>query len=78
MSKELRPLIRSGKGYIKDTEEFVDKVRNIKVEEDEAMIRFDISDIYPFWSKQDIRPEVFRRINDENFKPSMNKKVLIE
>ena len=48
MSKELRPLIRSEKGYIKDTEEFVDKVRNIKVEEDEAMIRFDISDIYPF------------------------------
>ena len=30
ISKELRPLIRSGKSYIKDTEQFVDKIGNIK------------------------------------------------
>ena len=41
ISKELRPLIRSGKSCIKDTEQFVDKIRNIKVEEDETKISFD-------------------------------------
>ena len=78
ISKELRPLIRSGKSYIKDTEQFVDKIRNIKLEEDEIMISFDISDMYPSLPKQDVITEVVRRINDENFKPSMNKKALIE
>ena len=78
ISKELRPLIRSGKSYIKDTEQFVDKIRNIKLEEDEIMISFDISDMYPSLPKQDVITEVARRINDENFKPSMNKKALIE
>ena len=78
ISKELRPLIRSGKNYIKDTEQLVDKIRNIKLEEDEIMISFDISDMNPSLPKQDVITEVVRRINEENFKPSMNKKALIE
>ena len=78
ISKELRPLIRSGKGYIKDTEQFDGKIRNAKLEEDETMISFDISDMHPSLSKQDVITEVVRRINGENFKPSMNKKALIE
>ena len=78
ISKELTPLIRSGKSYIKDTEQFVDKIRNIKLEEDGTMISFDISDMYPSLPKQDVITEVIRRINDENFKPSMNKKALTE
>ena len=41
ISEELRPLIRSGKSCIKDTEQFVDKIRNIKLEEDETKISFD-------------------------------------
>ena len=49
-----------------------------KVEEDKIMISFDISDMYPSLPKQDVITEVVRRINDENFKPSMNKKALIE
>ena len=76
--KELRPLTRSGKSYIKDTEQFVDKIKNIKLEEDETMISFDISDMYPSLPKQNVFTEVVRRINNENFKPSMNKKALIE
>ena len=78
ISKELTPLIRSGKSYIKDTEQFVDKIRNIKLEENGTMISFDISDMYPSLPKQDVITEVIRRINDENFKPSMNKKALTE
>ena len=78
ISKELRPLIRSGKSYIEDTEQFVDKIRNIRLEEDETMISFNISDVYPSLPKQDVITEVARRINDENFKPSLNKKTLIE
>ena len=34
--------------------------------------------MYPSLPKQDVITEVVRRINDENFKPSMNKKALIE
>ena len=76
--KELRPLIGSGKSYIKDTKQFVDKIKNIKLEEDETMICFDISDMYPSLPKQDVITEVVRRIKDKNFKPSLNKKALIE
>ena len=78
ISKELRHLTRNGKSYIKDTEQFVDKIRNIKLEEDETMISFDISDMYPSLLKQYAIAEVVRRINDKNFKPSMNKKALSE
>ena len=77
-SKEPRPLIRSGESYIKETEQFVDKIRNIKLEEDKTMISLDISDMYPSLLKQDVIPEVGRRINDKNLKLSMNKKALIE
>ena len=76
--KELRPLIGSGKSYIKDTKQFVDKIKNIKLEEYETMICFDISDMYPSLPKQDVITEVVRRIKDKNFKPSLNKKALIE
>ena len=72
LSKELRPLIRIGKSYIKDTEQLVDKIRNVKLEEDEKMISFDISSMYPSLRKLVAITEVVRRINDKNFKPSMN------
>ena len=39
---------------------------------------FDISDMYPSLPKQDVITEVIRRINNENFKPKMNKEALIE
>ena len=34
--------------------------------------------MHPSLPKQDVITEVVRRINDENFKPSMDKKALIE
>ena len=34
--------------------------------------------MYPSLPKPDVITEVVRRINDENFKPSMNKKALIK
>ena len=66
------------KVIFKDTEQFDGKIRNAKLEEDETMISFDISDMHPSSPKQDVITEVVRRINGENFKPSMNKKALIE
>ena len=42
------------------------------------MISFNMLDMYPSLPKQDVITEVVTRINDENFKPSMNKKSLIE
>ena len=47
ISKELRPLIRSDKSYIKNTEQFVNEIRNLKLKEDQTMISFGISDMYP-------------------------------
>ena len=78
ISQELRPLVRNGKSYIKDTEDFVAKIKNIELEEHETMVSFGISDMYPSLPKQDVIAEVIRRINNENFKPSMNKEALIE
>ena len=66
------------KVIFKDTEQFDGKIRNAKLEEDETMISFDISDMHPSLSKQDVITEVVRRINGENFKPPLNKKALIE
>ena len=59
-------------------EQFVDKIRNIKIEEDETMVSFDISNMYPSLPKQYVMAKVGKRINDENFNPSMNNKTLIE
>ena len=42
------------------------------------MISFDISDMYPSLAKQNVITEAVRRINDEDFQPSMNKKALIQ
>ena len=42
------------------------------------MNSFDISDMYPSLRKQDVITEVVSRIDDEHFKPPMNKKALIE
>ena len=71
--KELRPLVRSGKSFVKGTEQFADKIRNIKLEEDKTMVTFNISNIYPFLHKQDVITEVIRRINNKNFKPLIKK-----
>ena len=65
------------KVILKTRNNFVDKIRYAKLEEDETMISFDIPDMYPSLPKQDVITEVVRRINDENFKPSINKKALI-
>ena len=62
------------KVILKTRNNFVDKIRYAKLEEDETMISFDIPDMYPSLPKQDVITEVVRRINDENFKPSINKK----
>ena len=42
------------------------------------MISFDISDMYSSLPKQIVITKVVRRTHDKNFKPSMNKKALIE
>ena len=39
---------------MKDTEQFVDKIGNIKLEEGKTMVSFDISDIYPSLPRQDV------------------------
>ena len=64
--------MRSGEIYMKDTEHVPDEIRNIKLEEHKAMASFDIPDIFPFLPKQDVIAKVFGRINDKNFKISVN------
>ena len=78
VSKELKPLTTTGKSYIKDTEEFVSKLKNEKIEDDEKLISFDIADMYPSLPKLDVFNEVKRRINENEFKPAINKIALIK
>ena len=67
ISKELRFEVRSGKSYIKDTEQFVEKIENLKLEQEETIVSLDI-DMYSSLPKEGVIAEVSRRIDDEDFK----------
>ena len=42
------------------------------------MVSFDISDMYPSLSKNEVVQEVVRRVNETEFKPNIEKQVLIQ
>ena len=63
--KILKNLERSGKSYIKNTEKFAKKIKNIKLEQEETIISFDISGMYPSLPKEEVVTEVIRKISDK-------------
>ena len=78
VSKELKPLTTTGKSYIKDTEEFVRKIKGEQILEGEKLISFDIVDMYPSLPITDVLKEVIRRIKGETFQASIKKEGLIK
>ena len=57
ISNELKPLTVSGKSFIKDSKQFVDKIKNVSLREGEKMVSFDIADMYPSLPKFDVIKE---------------------
>ncbi|XP_057308242.1 uncharacterized protein LOC130646121 [Hydractinia symbiolongicarpus] len=76
-SKELKYLTTSAKSYIKDTEQFVNKVKEINLDENEKLVSFDIADMYPSLPKSEVIHEVERRIREDTFKTNLNKEALL-
>ena len=77
VSRELKPLTISGKSYIKDSEDFINKIKNETLQENERIVSFDISDMYPSLSRKDVVQEAIRRVNTNEFKPNIPKETLI-
>ncbi|XP_057305306.1 uncharacterized protein LOC130642235 [Hydractinia symbiolongicarpus] len=77
VSKELKYLTTSAKSYIKDTEQFVNKVKEINLDENEKLVSFDIADMYPSLPKSEVIHEVERRIREDTFKTNVNKEALV-
>ena len=78
VAKELKALTTSGKSYIKDTEQLVSTIKNEKLDKNESMISFDISDMYPSLPKSEVLQEIERRIRKRSFKPKLKKTALIK
>ena len=77
VSNELKPMTVSAKSFIKDSQDFVQKLKNKKLQEGEKLVSFDISDMYPSLPKEQVIQEVIRRIKNKNFKTKVNKEALI-
>ena len=77
VSNELKPLTTNAKSFIKDTGDFVDKLKDITLNDDEKLISFDIADMYPSLPKEEVIREVERRINQHTFKTKLNKEALV-
>ena len=66
----------TGTSFIKDTEEFVNKIKGEKLLEGEKIVSFDIVDMYPSLPKIEVLNEITRRINQENYKANIKKDAL--
>ena len=77
VSRELKPLTTSATSFIKDSEQFVNKLKNIQLQEGEKIVSFDIVDMYPSLPKQDVIKEVERRILSDSFQTKCNKETLV-
>ena len=47
VSRELKTLTTSATSFIKDSEQFVNKLKNIQLQEGEKIVSLDIEDMYP-------------------------------
>ena len=77
VSNELKPLTTNAKSFIKDTSDFVDKLKDVTLNDNEKLISFDIADMYPSLPKEEVIREVERRINQPCFKTKLNKEALV-
>ena len=73
MSNELKPLTTTSKSYAEESEQFVDSLKDIKVEKEEKLICFFIADMYPSLSKMEVMNEVGRKIQEHTFRTKVDK-----
>ena len=78
MSKELQQITTSGKRFIKDSNRFVENVKDEKLSDDEQFVSFGIKDMYPPLPKYDVLSEIKNRIKNDKFATSIDKCALIE
>ena len=77
VSRELKPLTTSATSFIKDSEQFVNKLKNIQLQEEEKIVSFDIADMHLPLPKQEVIKEVERRILSDSFQTKCNKETLV-
>ena len=78
MSKELRQITTSGKGFIKDSKSFAENVKDKKFSDDEQFVSFDIKEMYLSLPKYDVISEIKNRINNSKFVTCIDKCALVE
>ena len=77
-SRELQPLVSGGKSYTKDSANFVQTIKSIKLEPAENIVSFDVEDMYPSLPRAKVLKEVSLLIKLPHFQPKINKRVLIK
>ena len=77
ISRELKPLTASATSFIKNSEQFVNKLKNIQLQEAEKIASFDIADMYPSLPKQHVIKEVERRILSDGFQTKYNRETFV-
>ena len=78
VSRELKPLVLGGKSYTKDSANFVQTIKSIKLEPAENIVSFDVEDMYPSLPRAEVLKEVSRLIKLPHFRPKINKKALVK
>ena len=78
VSRELKPLVLGGKSYTKDSANFVQTIKSVKLESAENIVSFDVEDMYPSLPRAEVLEEVTRLINLPHFRPKTNKQALIK
>ena len=78
VSRELKPLVLGGKSYTKDSANFVQTIKSIKLEPAENIVSFDVEDMYPSLPRAEVLKEVSRLIKLPHFRPKINKRALIK
>ena len=76
--KQLRQLKTSGTSFIRDSKVFVDNTKNEKQNKHKKLFSFDINNISPSLSKDEVLTEVKRRIKKSSFLTNTNKSFLTE
>lgn len=76
--KQLRQLATSGTSFIRDSKVFVDNTKNEKQNKHKKLFSFDINNISPSLSKDEVLTEVKRRRKKSSFLTNTNKSFLTE
>ena len=81
ISKILKKYVGLSEYYIKNSKDFVDKARDLKVEEDEELVSYDVKALYPSVPRKDALEIVQKRLEEDvdlEKKTKMKPKTVID